>query len=68
MAALDSWLLPAPQTLELNRDDYTRPSLNDRASAYKTMIECGVMTPEQAQDMERLGGPNAASRLTGGGG
>lgn len=66
MSALDSWALPAPQTLELNRDDYTRPSLTERASAYKTMIECRVMTPEEARAMERIHDESSASRLTGG--
>ena len=52
MSALDSWALPGPQTLELNRDDYTRPSLGERAKAYKIMIEAGVMTPDEARAME----------------
>lgn len=66
MSALDSWALPGPQTLELNRDDYTRPSLGERAKAYKIMIEAGVMTPDEARAMERLDGEPSASRLTGG--
>jgi len=67
MSRLDSWALPAPQTLELNRDDYTRPSLADRANAYKTLIEAGIMEPKEARAMERLDGEMAAMRLTGGG-
>ena len=66
MSTLDSWALPAPQTLELNRDDYTRPSLVDRAQAYKIMIECGVMEPDEARAMERLHNESSASRITGG--
>ena len=66
MSSLDSWALPSPQTLEINRDDYTRPSLVDRANAYRTMIECGMLTPEEARVMERLDGEASASRLTGG--
>lgn len=66
MTALDSWVLPGPQTLELNRDDYTRPSLLDRSQAYKTLIECGVMKTEEARAMERLDGELAAMRITGG--
>ena len=66
MAALSGWALPGPQSLELNRDDYTRPSLVDRANSYKTLIECGVLTPDEARAMERLSGEPAASRLTGG--
>ena len=66
MSALSEWALPRPQSIEMNRDDYTRPSLVDRSKAYKTLIECGVMTPDEARAMERLGGEPAASRITGG--
>ena len=66
MSALDSWALPAPQTLELNRDDYTRPSLLERVRAYQIMIEIGMMEPEEAAEAERLSGPGSASRLSGG--
>lgn len=67
MTALDSWALTGPQTLELNRDDYTRPSLLDRANAYKILVEAGVMEVEEARAMERLGGELAALRISGGG-
>ncbi|WNO28617.1 portal protein [Mycobacterium phage MadKillah] len=67
MAALDRWALPSPQHLELNRDDYTRPSLVERATAYKIMIEAGVMEPNEARAMERLHSEAAAVRLSGGG-
>lgn len=72
MSAISNWALPRPQSLELNRDDYTRPSFVDRANAYKTLIESGVMSPSEVRAMERLSGDNtarsvdAASRLTGG--
>ena len=65
MAALDSWALPSPQTLEINRDDYTRPSLLERAQAYKTMIDSGVMEPEEARAMERFTNVSSAQRLSG---
>jgi HK97 family phage portal protein len=66
MTALDSWVTPAPQTLELNRDDYTRPSLTERARAYKMLIECHVMEPPEARAMERLHDEESASRISGG--
>ena len=66
MSSLDSWALPPNETLELNRDDYTRPSLVERAQAYKIMIECGAMVPDEARAMERLHSEYAAARLTGG--
>lgn len=65
MSQLDSWALPAPQTLELNRDDYTRPNMVDRAQAYEILIRCGVMKPEEARAMERLDGEMAAMRISG---
>ena len=66
MAALDSWALPPDETLELNRDDYTRPSLVERAQAYRIMIEAGVMETDEARAMERLSNERSASRLSGG--
>lgn len=66
MAALDAWALPPGQTLELNRDDYTRPSLLERAQAYEIMIRSRVMEPSEARAMERLHSESAAARLTGG--
>jgi HK97 family phage portal protein len=53
-----SWkFLPRGQTIELNRDEYSRPSLKERAESYKILIEAGVMHPEEARTMERLYGP-----------
>ena len=53
------------QSVELNRDDYTRPPLKERADAYKVLIEIGVLTAEEARSMERLHGEPAAQALTG---
>jgi len=66
MSSLDGWSLPSTQTLELNRDDYTRPGLKDRAQAFKVLIEAGILTVDEARAMERLYGESAAIRLTGG--
>lgn len=57
MKAMSGWALPRGQTVELNRDEYSRPSLLERAQAYKALIEAGVMRPEEARTMERLHGP-----------
>lgn len=74
-SALSFWSLPTGQTLELNRDEYTRPTLKERADAYKTLIEARVMDPQEARTMERLHGATpsptaepvpAALSLTGG--
>lgn len=75
MSALSGWVLPRGQTVELNRDEYSRPSLKERAESYKILIEAGVMRPEEARTMERLHGDaptsaqppaSAALSLTGG--
>lgn len=67
MAALSDWAMPRGQAAELNRDDYSRPALKERAEAYKLLIEAGVMTADEARVMERLHGPApAALSLTGG--
>lgn len=67
MAALDSWALAGPQTLELNRDDYTRPSLKERYEAYAIAIKAGFLTAEEVREIERLYGDQAAMRISGGG-
>jgi len=66
MPALSNWLLPLGQQLELNRDEYSRAPLKERAEAYKIMIESGVMVPDEARAMERLSGPAASTAITGG--
>lgn len=71
MSALSWWALPSGQTVELNRDEYTRPTFKERAEGYKVLIEAGVMKPEEARTMERLHGDAptrvpAALSLTGG--
>jgi HK97 family phage portal protein len=68
MSALSNWVLPRGQTVELNRDEYSRPELGVRAEAYAKLIPLGVLTAEEARVMERfVGGPVAAEALTGGG-
>ena len=59
MAALSWWALPSGQSLELNRDEYSRPGIKELAEAYKVLIEAGVMRPEEARTMLRLSGPAA---------
>jgi HK97 family phage portal protein len=66
MSALGQWALSSNESVELNRDDYTRPSLVDRARAYELLIRNGVMTADEARVMERLYGPAAAVSLSGG--
>ena len=65
MSALSNWALPRGQSVELNRDEYSRPSFKERAEAYKILIDAGVIAPQEVRDMERLHGDDAASALTG---
>jgi HK97 family phage portal protein len=66
MSAMSQWALPSGQAAELNRDDYTRPDFATRATAFKTLIEAGVLTAEEVRAMERFTGQPAAIALTGG--
>jgi HK97 family phage portal protein len=56
MTALSGWALPRGQSVELNRDEYSRPALADRAAAYKILSEIGVMSVDEIRTMERLQG------------
>lgn len=66
MAALSGWALPRGQAAELNRDEYTRPALKERAEAYSKLHEIqdetgrGVSAAE-VRTMERFTpeGPSA---------
>ena len=60
MSALSNWLLPAGQAVELNRDEYTRPELKERAEAYEILTRSKIMGVSEAQRMERLNGPTPA--------
>lgn len=69
MGALSYWCLPRGQNAELNRDEYSRPSFNDRADAWKKLYETGAVTAADIRAAERLQGnepTNAATALTGG--
>lgn len=63
--ALSGWLLPRGWEVELNRDEYVRPSLLERAQSYQMMIAAGVMTPDEARVAERLSGKAGAQATTG---
>lgn len=80
MTALSGWALPRGQAVELNRDEYSRPPLLERASAYEKLAALGALNSEEIRVMERLvdapasdtdaaddGDVVAAEALTGGG-
>jgi HK97 family phage portal protein len=80
MTALSNWALPRGQSVELNRDEYSRPPLKERAESYAILKEIGAISAPEVRVMERLvdadTGPSleesdedlvAAEALTGGG-
>jgi len=66
MSALSNWALPRGTSVELNRDEYSRPALGERAAAYKTLVEIGALTGDEVRQMERFNGVATAAALTGG--
>jgi HK97 family phage portal protein len=66
MTALSEWALPRGTNAELNRDEYTRPSFNERAVAYVQLVGAGIMSREEVRMAERLSGPAPAQAMTGG--
>jgi HK97 family phage portal protein len=55
MSALSGWVLPRGTTVELNRDEFVRPSLPERANAWKVLLEAGVVTVDEVRAAERFG-------------
>jgi HK97 family phage portal protein len=64
MGALSYWALPRGQAAELNRDEYSRPSFNERAKAWVELVTAGIVTVEQVQQAERFQGVAPMSALT----
>jgi hypothetical protein len=54
MAALSGWALPRGQSVELNRDEYSRPALLERATAYEKLVAVGALSSAEIRVMERL--------------
>jgi HK97 family phage portal protein len=52
--AMSGWLLPRGWTVELDRDDYIKPGMFERAQAYTMYIGSGVLTPEDVRTAERF--------------
>jgi len=55
--ALSGWLLPRGWEVELDRDEYVRPSLVERAQAYQMLVAAGIVSPAEIRERERFGGP-----------
>jgi HK97 family phage portal protein len=56
MAAMSDWALPRPQKVELNRDEYSRPSFEARAESWVKLKEAGIVSVEEIRAAERLMG------------
>lgn len=54
MAALSGYALPRGQSVELNRDEYSRPTLAERAEAYTKLVALGALSSAEVRVMERL--------------
>ena len=46
--------MPRGQSVELNRDEYSRPDLAERAEAYVKLAGLGVLSRAEIRVMERL--------------
>lgn len=66
MQALSGWLLPWGSSVELNRDEYSRPGMLERAQAWDYYLKNFTITPEYVRAAERFDLlPSSASSLTG---
>jgi phage portal protein BeeE len=61
MRALSFWALPRGQAVELNHDEYSRPSFEQRADAWPKLINAGVVTPQEVRVYERFQGETPES-------
>ena len=73
MAALSSWLLPRGTTVELNRDEYTKPELLERAQTWAVLHgivdeETGarVLNVPEIRQLERYSHSAPSETLTAG--
>jgi HK97 family phage portal protein len=64
MSALSGWLLARGTGIELNRDEYVRPGLLERAQTYDILVRIGALTPEEVRAMERFTSMSAPASLT----
>lgn len=60
MSALSTWALPRGQKVKLNRDEYSRPSFNERAEASVKLVEAGMLSVDEWRQSENLTGPAPA--------
>jgi HK97 family phage portal protein len=51
--ALSTWLLPRGWAVELDRDEYIKPGMFERAQSYAMLIGAQVLSPAEVRVMER---------------
>jgi len=72
MRALSAWLLPDGTGVELNRDEYTKPELKERAETWAILNairdETGrpVLTVDEIRELERYANAAPSATLTSG--
>ena len=66
VAALSKFALPAGTTLELNRDDYVKPSGLEEAQMYSTFTGAGIMSIDEVRTKMRLDSAAPTETLTSG--
>jgi hypothetical protein len=54
MSAISYWALPSGQKAELNRDEYSRPSFDQRADALVKLVTAEILSVEEARRAERF--------------
>jgi hypothetical protein len=57
MTALSNWATSRPQTIELNRDEYSRPDFAARTDAEVKLVTANVLSTEEVRIRERFNGP-----------
>jgi HK97 family phage portal protein len=62
MQALSGWLLPRGTTVELNRDEYVKPGLAERAMAYQTLYN--IVDPVTGERAIYIGEIREAERFS----
>ena len=70
MEAISNWALPSTQSVEINRDDYVRPSMTERTTAYSTLFNIfdpatgqRAMTIDEIRKAERLSALDPAAAI-----
>lgn len=68
MQAMSNWATVRGQSVELNRDEYTRPAFTERANAWAVLHKEGIVSGDFIRKAERFddnGETEAAAQLTG---